>query len=137
MNSARGRKKQEKKGGGSGRNSQGGPPKSPREWPCAGSSREAQQAKATGREGLCVQLPPEQLGERQAQEVGWRAGPQGASYSLNGLPSDLRHDGALPAEVFVTQAQEIVDDQGCEERVHSEPVPSTGWASRWRNSEQQ
>jgi hypothetical protein len=36
------------------------------------------------------------------------------SYSLNGLPSDLRHDGTLSPEVLIAQAQEVIDDKGCE-----------------------
>lgn len=29
--------------------------------------------------------------------------------SLNGLSSDLSHDGALPSKVLITQAEEVVD----------------------------
>lgn len=54
------------------------------------------------------------------------AGLQGAVYSLDGLPPDLGHDGTFSPEVLIAQAQEIVDDQGCEKRVHSKPLPSTG-----------
>lgn len=37
------------------------------------------------------------------------------SYSLNGFPSDLRHDGTLAPKVLIAQAQEVIDDKGCEE----------------------
>lgn len=32
--------------------------------------------------------------------------------SLNLLPSDLGHDGALSSQILVTQTQEVVDDKG-------------------------
>lgn len=38
----------------------------------------------------------------------------GSSYSLDGLPSDLGHDGALSPKVLIAQAQEVIDDKGCE-----------------------
>ena len=64
-------------------------------------------------------------------------GLRGTSYSLNGLPSDLGHDGTFSPKVFIAQAQEIVDDQGCEKSVQSKPLTSTGWVNRWRNSKVQ
>ena len=43
-------------------------------------------------------------------------GSEDTSDSLDGLPSDLRHDGTFSPEVFIAQAQEIIDDQGCGKR---------------------
>lgn len=40
-------------------------------------------------------------------------GLRNLSYSLNGLPSDLRHDGTLSPKVLIAQAEEVVDDKGC------------------------
>lgn len=54
-----------------------------------------------GGQGLCVPL----LGAHMALRK--------LSYSLNGLPSDLRHDGTLSPKVLIAQAQEVVDDKGC------------------------
>lgn len=76
-----------------------------------------------GRGGLCVHsggwacsvcpsrgarsvCPPSRLG-------GVHMGLRNLSYSLNGLPSDLRHDGTLSPKVLIAQAQEVVDDKGC------------------------
>lgn len=36
--------------------------------------------------------------------------------SLDGLPPDLSHDGALSAQVLVAETQEIVDDKGCRKK---------------------
>lgn len=38
---------------------------------------------------------------------------EGASWHLlDGLPSDLCHDGALSTQVFIAQTQEAVNDEG-------------------------
>lgn len=79
-----------------------------------GKGGEAGQGQVPGRVSLCVRLIPGQLGDPQAQETGCCGGSKETVYSLDGLPSDLRHDGTFSPKVFVAQAQEIIDDQGCE-----------------------
>jgi len=36
-------------------------------------------------------------------------------YSLNWFPSDLRHDGALPSQVLIAEAEEVVYYKGCKD----------------------
>ena len=38
--------------------------------------------------------------------------------SLDRLAADLRHDGALAAEVLVAQAQEVIDHKRCNTATH-------------------
>lgn len=59
---------------------------------------------------------PGRLRERQAQETGGREGSQGLHTHSMGFPliSDMME---LSSEVFIAQAQEIIDDQGCENKV--------------------
>lgn len=36
-------------------------------------------------------------------------------YSLNWFPSDLRHDGALPSQVLIAEAEKVVYYKGCKD----------------------
>lgn len=49
------------------------------------------------------------------RKVAGAGGFRETSYLLYGLSSDLGHDGTFSPEVFITQAQEIIDDQGCKQ----------------------
>lgn len=40
-------------------------------------------------------------------------------YSLNWFPSDLRHDGALPSQVLIAQAEKVVYYKSCKDINHS------------------
>lgn len=65
-------------------------------------------------------MPTQGVGWSVYPPMGWarlrgaHVGLRKLSYSLNGLPSDLRHDGTLSPEVLIAQAQEVIDDKGCE-----------------------
>lgn len=66
--------------------------------------------------GRCPQnSEPDHVQERHLEEglTYGRCAKACRAHSLNGLPPDLCHDGALPSQVLVAQAEEVVDDERC------------------------
>lgn len=60
----------------------------------------------------------------------------GSSYSLDGLPSDLRHDSTLSPKVLIAQAQEVIDDKGCEKSRAEHSGQQNEWPLRMRQQAQ-
>lgn len=88
----------------------------PGEWPSSGRLDRASRPWSREGQDSSRMLGPGEGGHREPV------------YSLNGLSSDLGHNGTFSAKVLIAQAQEVVDDQGCGERVEEATQ-----VSRWRS----
>lgn len=57
-------------------------------------------------------------------------------YSLNWFPSDLRHDGALPSQVLIAEAEKVVYYKGCKDINHSKMTTNFKTGARTNSTDQ-
>lgn len=55
-------------------------------------------------------------------------------YSLNWFPSDLRHDGALPPQVLIAEAEKVVYYKGCKDINHSKMTTNFKTGARTKST---
>lgn len=55
-------------------------------------------------------------------------------YSLDWFPSDLRHDGALPSQVLIAEAEKVVYYKGCEDINHSKMTTNIKTGARTKRA---
>lgn len=55
-------------------------------------------------------------------------------YSLNWFPSDLRHDGALPSQILIAEAEKVVYYKGCKDINHSKMTTNFKTGARTKST---